>query len=77
MRKEQDFLREKEAGNDRIRILTELIWQNWKLLFYRFDERRTLLSWTEYVEVSEKIDLKQNAVSKFIPFDETESNTNL
>ena len=68
MRKEQDFLREKEAGNDRIRILTELIWQNWKLLFYRFDERRTLLSWPESVEESEKIaseELMDEVIERF------------
>lgn len=28
-----------------IEILTKLIWDNWRLLFFVFDKRETLVSW--------------------------------
>ena len=42
-----------------IEILTKLIWDNWRLLFFVFDKRETLVSWPAFVEESEKIPTKE------------------
>lgn len=44
-----------KADQKQLRILTELIWKNWRLLFYGFNGKRELSLWPDFVEESEKI----------------------
>lgn len=73
-----------KADQEQMRIFTELIWRNWRLLFYGFNSERGLILWPDFVEESEKVlteelteRIREHVSSKNHPVVYTEAETSM